>query len=92
MSIPLNQVTLIFKMMPAWLIILQELRDKIIENVSGSTRQIQKIADTLNHSIGSISAEKYDDIDAAIEGLAEYMADIPKNQVKEIVKISTVVK
>ena len=72
----LNQVTLTLKMVPAWLIGLQELREKIIENIDASAAQVQKIAETLNSSIGAISTEKYEDMNAALKGLATYMSNI----------------
>lgn len=80
----LNQVTLILKTIPIWLTELQELKQKIIENLDASTAQTKKITEILDYSIRMISTERYGEIDSAIKGLAVYMANISKNQIKKI--------
>lgn len=82
----LNQVTLTLNMMPGWLAALQELYEKIIENVNDSEIQVEKIAETFNSSIEAIpiSIEKSEGIEGVIKRIVAYMNTFSKEQIEKI--------
>lgn len=86
----LNQVTLTLKMIPDWLVGLQELREKIIENAGASATQIQKITDILDSSIGVISTEKPKGMSEALKRLMAYLEHVPRKQVEKIAEAAKV--
>lgn len=69
---------------------LQELKEKIIENVNGSAKQIQNIKEVLERSIWEVSTEKYEGMDAALKRLTVYMANISGEQAGKIAETAKI--
>ena len=76
----LNQVTLVLRMMPAWLIKLQELEEQIVEKLNTSPEQLQAVKESLEKAIGNISIPKTEGVEAAIATFAQNIFNMPKIQ------------
>lgn len=76
----LNQVTLVLRMMPAWLIKLQELEEKIVEKLNTSPEQLQAVRESLEKAIGNVSIHNMEGVEAAIATFAQYISSMPKIQ------------
>ncbi len=80
----LNQVTLTLKMVPFWLIGLQELKEEIIEDTGNAAAQSYVIAEMLDSSIEVFVTKKNGGMDAVRKRLIAYTRNIPREQVKRI--------
>ena len=76
----LNQVTLVLRMMPAWLIKLQELEEQIVEKLNTSPEQLQAVKESLEKAIGNVSISKTEGVEAAIATFAQNISSMPKIQ------------
>lgn len=76
----LNQVTLVLRMMPAWLIKLQELEKQIVEKLNTSPEQLQAVKESLEKAIGNVSIPKTEGVEAAITTFAQNISSMPKIQ------------
>lgn len=76
----LNQVTLVLRMMPAWLIKLQELEEQIVEKLNTSPEQLQAVKESLEKAIGNVSIPKTEGVEAAIATFAQNIASMPNIQ------------
>ena len=76
----LNQVTLVLRMMPAWLIKLQELEEQIVEKLNTSPEQLQAVKESLEKAIGNVSIPKTEGVEAAIATFAQNIFSMPKIQ------------
>ena len=76
----LNQVTLVLRMMPAWLIKLQELEEQIVEKLNTSPEQLQAVKESLEKAIGNVSIPKTEGVEAAIATFAQNISSMPKLQ------------
>ena len=76
----LNQVTLVLRMMPAWLIKLQELEEQIVEKLNTSPEQLQAVKESLEKAIGNVSIPKTEGVEAAIATFAQNISSMPKIQ------------
>ena len=76
----LNQLTLVLRMMPAWLIKLQELEEQIVEKLNTSPEQLQAVKESLEKAIGNVSIPKTEGVEAAIATFAQNISSMPKIQ------------
>ena len=76
----LNQVKLVLRMMPAWLIKLQELEEQIVEKLNTSPEQLQAVKESLEKAIGNVSIPKTEGVEAAIATFAQNISSMPKIQ------------
>ena len=76
----LNQVMLVLRMMPAWLIKLQELEERIVEKLNTSPEQLQAVRESLEKAIGNVSIPNTEGVEAAIATFAQYISSMPKIQ------------
>lgn len=82
----LNQVTLVLRMMPSWLMRLQELEAHIVEKLDGSPEQLQTIKENLKKAVGNVSISKTEGAEAAIATFAKYISNMPKIQYDAVSK------
>ncbi len=82
----LNQVTLVLRMMPSWLIKLQELEVQIVEKLDASPEQLHAIKENLEKAIGNISISKTEGVEIAIDTFAKSISGMPKLQFEAIRK------
>lgn len=80
----LNQVTLMLRMMPSWLIKLQELEEQIVEKLYTSPEQLQAVKENLEKAIGNISIPKTEGLEVAITTFAQNISNMPKIQYEAI--------
>lgn len=80
----LNQVTLVLRMMPAWLIKLQELEEQIVEKLNTSPEQLQAVKESLEKAIGNVSIPKTEGVEVAIATFAQNISSMPKIQYEVI--------
>lgn len=80
----LNQVTLRMRMIPLWVLKMQELETQMIENVDGTSPQFQAIAEVLGKTIGEISVAKVDGLESALQVFVKNVSNIPKIQYETI--------
>lgn len=80
----LNQVTLVLRMMPSWLLKLQELETQIVEKLNASPEQLQAIQQSLGEAIGNISIPKTEGMEAAIVAFAKSISVMPTVQYESI--------
>lgn len=80
----LNQVTLKMCMIPSWLLQMQELEAKMIENLDITSSQFQITAEALRKVIDEISAEKLEGMEVALQVFAKNILDLPKIQYQSI--------
>lgn len=83
----LNQVTLILRMMPAWLMKLQNLEAQIVEKLNTSPEQLKAIKENLEKAIDNVSIPKTEGMEAAISTFAKYISGMPKVQYEAIGKV-----
>ena len=84
----LNQVMLVLRMMPAWLIKLQELEERIVEKLNTSPEQLQAVRESLEKAIGNVSIPNTEGVEAAIATFAQYISSMPKIQYDAIANAS----
>lgn len=82
----MNQVTLVLRMMPSWLIKLQELEVQIVEKLNASPEQLHAIKENLEKAIGNISISKTEGVEIAIDTFAKSISGMPKLQFEAIRK------
>lgn len=74
------------RMMPSWLINLQELEVQIVEKLKTSPEQLQAIKENLEKAIGNVSISKTEGAEAAIATFAKNISGMPKVQYEAIGK------
>lgn len=74
------------RMMPSWLIKLQELEVQIVEKLNASPEQLQAIKENLEKAIGNISIPNTEGVETAIDTFAKSISGMPKLQFEAIGK------
>lgn len=80
----LNQVTLVLRMMPSWLLKLQEMETQIVDKLNASPEQLKEIQQSLGEAIENISIPKSEGMEAAIVAFAKSISVMPAVQYESI--------
>ena len=82
----LNQVTLILRMLPAWLLEMQELEKQVVSYLEATPEQLQAIQAVLKRAVADTSVSKATGLETALTTFADSIAKMPKVQYEAVGK------
>lgn len=80
----MNKGTLVLRMMPSWLLKLQEMEAQIVDKLNASPEQLKEIQQSLGEAIENISIPKSEGMEAAIVAFAKSISVMPAVQYESI--------